>query len=125
MECEDEYNELTKTTERLHELYYQQENAEFAFSNALSSAQNYLIATGLVRLTSASASEIVNSLEDMDHDGFVELHDAAASKVQIDAAVQAVEESYRDASKRYEECIKKQSKKQADELSEIENRNFG
>lgn len=109
MDCEEEYNELTKSTERLHELYYQQENTEFAFANALASAQNYLIATGLVRLATASAAEIVNALEDADQEGFVELHDTAASKVQIDAAVIAAEESYRDVSKRYDECIKKQS----------------
>ena len=109
MYCEDEYNELTKSTERLHELYYQQEGAEFAFSNALAGAQNYLITTGLVRLVTASAAEIVNTLEDTDQEGFTELRDAAESKVHADAAVAAAEESYRDASKRYEECIKKQT----------------
>jgi uncharacterized protein (DUF1778 family) len=109
MDCEDEYNALTKSTERLHELYYQQENADFAFSNALASAQNYLITTGLVRLVTASPAEIVNTLEDRNQDGFVELHDAAASKVQADSAVAVEEESYRDATRRYEECIKKQS----------------
>ncbi len=111
MDCEDEYNELTKSTERLHELYYQQETVEFAFSNALANAKNHLIATGLVRLANASAAEIVNELEDSDQEGFVELHDTAARKVQIDAAVTAAEETYRDASKRYEECIKRQSNK--------------
>src|SRR5574337_637501 len=105
MHCEDEYVKLTKSTERLHELYYQQENAEFAFSNSLTSAKNYLIATGLVRLTNAEPAEIVNVLEDSDQDGFIELHDSAANKVQIDAAVLVAEESYRDASKRYEDCI--------------------
>lgn len=109
MRCEDEYNELTKSTERLHELYYQQESAEFAFSNALASAQSHLIATGLVRLAAAPPAEIVNALEDSDQEGFVELHDAAASKVKIDAEVAAAEESYRDSSRRYEDCIKSQS----------------
>ncbi|HKU33044.1 MAG TPA: hypothetical protein VJR22_04290 [Candidatus Nitrosotalea sp.] len=109
MDCEDEYNTLTKSTEKLHELYYQQENANFAFSNALSSAQNYLITTGLVRLATASPAEIVNTLEDRNQEGFTELHDAATSKVQVDSAVAAAEESYRDATKRYEECIKKHS----------------
>ncbi|MDE1829018.1 MAG: hypothetical protein KGI25_01720 [Thaumarchaeota archaeon] len=111
MDCEDEYNEITRTTERLHELYYQQETVEFAFSNALANAQNYLIDTGLVRLATATAAEIVNALEDSYQEGFAELHDAAASKVQIDAAVISAEEAYRDASKRYEECIKRQSEK--------------
>ncbi|HJU14746.1 MAG TPA: hypothetical protein VJ792_09865 [Candidatus Nitrosotalea sp.] len=111
MECEEEYNELTALTEKLHELYYQQENAEFAFSNALSSAQNHLIATGLVSLTSATAAEILNTLEDTKQDGFAELHDAASSKVQLDAAVRSLEESYRDASKRYDECLKETEKK--------------
>ncbi|MDE1765038.1 MAG: hypothetical protein KGI27_02065 [Thaumarchaeota archaeon] len=109
MHCEDEYNELTKSTERLHELYYQQEGAEFAFSNALASAQNYLITAGLVRLATASAAEIVNILEDTNQEGFTELRDAAESKIHADTAVAAAEESYRDASKRYEECIKKQA----------------
>lgn len=109
MDCEDEYNELTRSTERLHELYYQQETIEFAFSNALSNAQNYLISTGLVRLVTASAAEIVNTLEDRDQEGFAELHDAAASKVQIDAAVKSAEEAYRYSSKRYDECIKRQA----------------
>ncbi len=109
MECEDEYEKLTKSTEKLHELYYQQENAEFAFSNALASAQNYLITVGLVRLTTASAAEIVNTLEDVHQEGFTELHDAAINKIKADSAVTAAEESYRDASNRYEECIKKHS----------------
>ncbi|MGB9003841.1 MAG: hypothetical protein WCC52_08555 [Nitrosotalea sp.] len=109
MYCEDEYNALVKSTERLHELYYQQENADFAFSNALASAQNHMIASGLVRLATASASEIVNVLEDNAEKGFFELHDAAESKVQIDAAVRAAEESYRDTSQRYDECIKRQA----------------
>lgn len=109
MECEDEYNELTKSTERLHELYYQQETVEYAFANALASAQNHLIATGLVRLASAGAAEILNVLEDSKQDGFFELHDAAESKVQIDSSVAAAEQAYRDASRRYEECIKRQS----------------
>ena len=107
MDCEDEYNTLTKSTEKLHELYYQQENANFAFSNALSSAQNYLITMGLVRLVTTSPAEIVNTLEDRNQEGFTELHDAAISKVQADSAVAAAEESYSDATKRYEECIKK------------------
>ncbi|MDE1726460.1 MAG: hypothetical protein KGH89_04265 [Thaumarchaeota archaeon] len=108
MDCEDEYNTLIKSTERLHELYYQQESSDFAFANALASAQNHLIASGLVRLVTASAGEIVNSLEDNSEKGFFELHDAAASKVQADTAVIAAEESYRDASQRYDNCIKKQ-----------------
>ncbi|MGI0046727.1 MAG: hypothetical protein ACREBB_06015 [Nitrosotalea sp.] len=109
MDCEDEYNELTKSTEKLHELYYQQENVNFAFSNALASAQNYLISSGLVRLATATAAEIVNALEDNAQEGFVELHDSAASKVQADIAV--AEESYRDASQRYEDCIKQSGDK--------------
>ena len=111
MRCEDEYNSLIKSTERLHELYYQQENADLAFYNALSSAQNYMIASGLVRLATASAGEIVNALEDNAESGFSELHDVAKSKVQIDFAVIAAEESYRDACQRYDECIKGQSGK--------------
>jgi len=109
MYCEDEYNALVKSTERLHELYYQQENADFAFSNALASAQNHMIASGLVRLATASASEIVNVLEDNAEKGFFELHDAAENKVQRDAAVIAAEESYRDTCQRYDECIKRQA----------------
>jgi len=109
MYCEDEYNALVKSTEILHELYYQQESADFAFSNALASAQNHMIVSGLVRLSTASASEIVNVLEDNAEKGFFELHDAAESKVQIDAAVMAAEESYRDTYQRYDECIKKQT----------------
>ncbi len=109
MDCEEEYNSLTKSTERLHELYYQQENADFAFANALASAQNYLITSGLVRLVTAGPAEIVNTLEDIKQEGFVELRDAAASKILADSAVTAAEEVYRDATKRYEECIKKQS----------------
>ena len=111
MECEKEYNELTALTEKLHEIYYQQESAEFAFSNALSSAQNHLIATGLVSLASATAAQILNVLDDGGHEGFTELHDAAASKVQIDAAVRSLEESYRDVSGRYDDCIKQTEKK--------------
>lgn len=109
MACEDEYNELGRSTERLHELYYQQETAEFAFANALANAQNYLISTGLVRLATASAAEILNALEDSGQEGFVELHDAAAGKVAIDIQVKSAEESYRDASRRYDECIGRQS----------------
>lgn len=109
MDCENEYNELVKSTERLHELYYQQENANFAFSNALASAQNHLIASGLVRLATSTAAEIVNVLEDNAQEGFAELHDSAASKVQADITVAAAEESYRDASQRYDDCIKKRS----------------
>ena len=106
MNCEDAYNELTKSTEKLHELYYQQEGADFAFSNALASAQNHLIASGLVRLVSATAAEIVNSIDDSAQEGFVELYDSATSKVQADMAVVAAEEAYRDAYQRYDECIK-------------------
>lgn len=106
MQCEDEYNELTRRTERLHELYYHQEGAGFAFSNALANAQNYLIASGLVRLATATPAEIVNALDDSDQEGFVELRDAASGKVKVDAEVTAAEESYRDASRRYEDCIK-------------------
>ncbi|MGB6463122.1 MAG: hypothetical protein WA799_05645 [Nitrosotalea sp.] len=109
MYCEDEYNALVKSTERLYELYYQQENSNFAFSNALASAQNHMIASGLVRLATASAGEIVNVLEDNAEKGFFELHDAAESKVQVDVAVMAAEESYRDTCQRYEECIKRQT----------------
>lgn len=68
-----------------------------------------MIASGLVRLATASASEIVNVLEDNAEKGFFELHDAAESKVQIDAAVMAAEESYRETCQRYEECIKRQT----------------
>ncbi|MDE1826930.1 MAG: hypothetical protein KGH99_00455 [Thaumarchaeota archaeon] len=120
MHCEDEYNSLVKSTERLHELYYQQETVDFAFSNALASAQNHMIASGLVRLATASASEIVNALEDNAEKGFFELHDAAESKVQIDTAVRAAEESYRDACQRYDECVKRQT----GEVSGTENHNF-
>ncbi len=106
MGCEDEYNELIKSTEKLHELYYQQESVDFAFSNALASAQNYLISSGLVRLVSATAAEIVNELDDNAQEGFAELYDSATSKIQIDMAVVIAEESYRDACKRYDDCIK-------------------
>ena len=109
MVCEDEYAELTRLTERLHELYYQQESVQFSFSTALANAQTYLIATGLVKIMDATASEIVNALEDWGKEGFSELHDVAARKVQIDSAVASTEESYRDASRRYEECIKRHS----------------
>lgn len=111
MDCEDEYSESTRATERLHEMYYQQEATEFAFSNALANAQNYLITTGLVRLSTATAAEIVNALEDSGQEGFTELHDAAASKMRIDASVASAEESYRDASRRYDDCIKRQAEK--------------
>ncbi len=112
MECEEEYNELTRLTERLHELYYQQENSDFAFSNALASSQNHLIASGLVSLTGAGAAEILNTLGDMDQEGFSELREAASSKVQIDSAVKSLEESYRDASKRYDRCLEQAEKKE-------------
>ncbi|MGI0088334.1 MAG: hypothetical protein ACREBI_10335 [Nitrosotalea sp.] len=107
--CENEYNALVKSTEKLYEIYYQQENADFAFSIALVSAQNHMIASGLVRLVTASASEIVNVLEDNAEKGFFELHDAAENKVQTDAVAMAAEESYRDTCHRYDECIKRQT----------------
>lgn len=122
MECEEEYNELTKLTEKLHEMYYQQENSDFAFSNALASSQNHLIASGLVSLTRASAAEIVNTLTDMDSEGFSELREAAASKVQVDAAVKSLEESCRDANKRYDECLVAVENKR---LAGTGNRDFG
>jgi len=113
MNCEDAYNELIKSTEKLHELYYQQENADFAFSNALASAQNHLISSGLVRLVSATAAEIANSIVDSSQEGFVELYDSATSKVQADQAVVAAEEAYRDACKRYDDCIKQSTGSEA------------
>lgn len=69
--CENEYNDLVKSTEKLYEIYYQQENSDFTFSNALASAQNQMIASGLVSLVTASASEIISVLEDNAEKGFL------------------------------------------------------
>lgn len=107
MVCDDEYNALIKATERLHELYYQQENVDSQFSNARRGAQNSLISTGLARLITASTTEIIYSLEDSLQEELVLLHDAAVTKAQVDATILAAEEAYRYTSERYEECIKK------------------
>jgi hypothetical protein len=106
MTCNDEYNALTKATERLHELYYQQENVDSQFSNAKRVAQNSLISAGLARLITASTTEIIYSLENSLQEELVLLHDASVTKAQVDATILAAEEAYRYASERYEECIK-------------------
>jgi len=106
MVCDEEYNSLIKATERLHELYYQQESADAEFSNVRNRIQDHLIASGLARLVNASPAEIVYSLEGSSEEWLVSLHDAAVVKVQADVGVLAAEESYRYASQRYEDCIK-------------------
>lgn len=98
-----------KATERLHELYYQQENADAEFSNVRNRIQDHLIASGLARLVTATPAEIVYSLEDSSEEWLVSLHDAAVAKVQTDVGVLAAEESYRYASQRYEDCIKRKT----------------
>jgi hypothetical protein len=102
----DEYNSLVKATEKLHELYYQQDNSDIQFSNARARAQNHLISSGLSGLVNATAGEIIYSLEGNLEDEFLLLHDAAITKSQLDAAVLSAEEFYRYASQRYEDCIK-------------------
>ena len=110
MGCEDEYSHLTKTTERLHELYYQQENARAVFYNILTSVQGQLVSSGLSRLVTASPAEILDTLEDEGIGGFEELKSASESRVKIDDSVLAAEKSYLDASNRYEECIERITK---------------
>lgn len=106
MVCDDEYNALVTATEKLHETYYKQEDADVQFSNAKSRAQSHLIASGLSRLITASTAEIIYSLEESSDEELVLLHDAAATKSQIDVTVLAAEESYRYTSQRYEKCMK-------------------
>ena len=110
MNCNEEYNALVKTTEKLHELYYQQENADTQFSNALGTAQNHLISSGLSRLVNASPAEIINALEERSEKDFVILQEAATIKSQLDAKVTAAEESYQYAFQRYEDCLKESTK---------------
>jgi len=110
MKCDEEYNALVKATEKLHELYYQQETADTQFSNALRTAQSHLISSGLSRLVNATPAEIIYSLEENSEKDFVSLHEAAAVKSQIDAKVVAAEESYQYASQRYEDCLKENTK---------------
>ncbi len=107
MGCNDEYNVLIKATEKLHELYYQQENTDNQFFNARRVAQVHLIANGLARLATASPIEIIYSLGENRQEELVLLHDAAATKAQMDAAILEAEELYRYATEKYEECIKK------------------
>ncbi len=106
MICDDEYAALVKATERLHEIYYQQETTDIQFSNALSAAQNYLISSGLARLAKASPSEIIYSLEERSEKDLTLLHDAAIAKLELDTKVIAAEESYQYAYQRYEDCLK-------------------
>jgi phage regulator Rha-like protein len=106
MVCDDEYNALIKATEKIHELYYKQEDADMQFSNARNRAQNHLIALGLSRLVTANLTEIIYSLEDSTDEELVLLHRAAEAKAQVDATVLVAEESFRYASQRYEDCIK-------------------
>ena len=111
MNCDEEYNALVKATEKLHELYYQQETADTQFSNALSSAQSLLISSGFSRLVNATPAEIIYSLEESSENGFASLHDAAATKSQLDAKVVVAEESYEYALRRYEDCLKEKDSK--------------
>lgn len=111
MNCDEEYNALVKATEKLHELYYQQETADTQFSNALRSAQNQLISSGLSRLVNATPAEIIYSLEESSENSFSSLHDAATGKSQLDAKVAVAEESYQYALQRYEDCLKKKDSK--------------
>jgi len=111
MNCDEEYNALVKATEKLHELYYQQETVDTQFCNALRSAQNQLITSGLSRLVNATPAEIIYSLEESSENGFASLHDAAVAKSQLDAKVVVAEESYQYASQRYEDCLKEKDSK--------------
>ena len=106
MKCDEEYSALVKATEKLHELYYQQETADIQFSNMLRAAENHLIASGLVRLVNATPAEIIYSLEESSEKDFVSLHEAAVTKSQVDARAAAAEESFQYASHRYENCLK-------------------
>jgi hypothetical protein len=112
MVCDDEYNALVKATEKLHELYYQQETADIQFSNALRTAQSQLISSGLSRLVNASVAEIIYSLEERTEKDFVSLHEAATEKSQVDSIILAAEESYQYASQRYEDCLKESVNKE-------------
>jgi hypothetical protein len=111
MVCDDEYNALVKATERLHELYYQQETADISFSNALRTAQGQLILSGLSRLVNAGVTEIIYSLDERIEKDFVVLHEAARAKSQVDSSVLATEESYQYASQMYEDCLKESKDK--------------
>ena len=110
MNCDEEYNSLVKTTEKLHELYYQQETVDIQFSNALQTAQNHLISSGLSRLVNATPAEIIYALEESSENDFASLHRAAVTKSQLDTKVAAAEESYQYAIQRYEDCLKENTK---------------
>ena len=109
MICDDEYNALIKATEKLYEIYYQQETSDIQFSNALKMAQSDLISAGLSRLINASPAEIIYSLDENPEKEFGLLHEAAKTKSQVDVTVVAAEESYRYASQRYDECLKEKT----------------
>jgi len=110
VKCDEEYIALVKATEKLHDLYYQQETADTQFSNALRAAENHLIAAGLVRLVNATPVEIIYSLEESSEKSFSSLHEAAVAKSQVDVKAAAAEESFQYASQRYENCLKENSK---------------
>lgn len=110
MKCDEEYNALVKATEKLHELYYQQETADTQFSNALRAAQSQLILSGLSRLANATPAEIIYSLEESSEKDFASLHETAVAKSQVDVKAAAAEESYQYASQRYEDCLNENTK---------------
>ena len=114
MNCDDEYAALVKATERLHELYYQQETTDTQFSNALSASQNHLISSGLSRLVNSTPSEIIYSLEERSEKDLTVFHDTAAAKLGLDTKVIAAEESYQYAYQRYEECLKENKEKRSE-----------
>jgi hypothetical protein len=115
MNCDEEYNALVKATEKLHELYYQQETADTQFSNALRAAQNHLISSGLSRLVNATPAEIIYAFEESSENDFALLQEAAVAKSKLDSKVAAAEESYQYISQRYEDCLKENTKEKDSE----------
>lgn len=106
MTCHEQYDALFRATERLHEIYYQQESVEASFSNVLNKVKGQLISSGLSSITESSAAEVLYALEENNETGFEDLKEAARIKIQVDVAASTAEESYQHASEKYEECIK-------------------